>query len=64
MCSLTPLGQQIISRNVSKKMSQEIFIKLYWSSILMTGTTKGRKKYKNANSLQGFYDLKKQDIIG
>lgn len=42
MCSFTPLGQQIISQNVSKKMSQEIFIKLYWGSILMTSTTKGR----------------------
>lgn len=30
----------------------------------MTGTTKGKKKYKNAHSLQGVYDLKKQDITG
>lgn len=42
---------------MSKKMSQEIFIKLYWGSILMTGTMKGINKCKDAHSLQGVYDL-------
>lgn len=64
MCSFTPPGQQIISQNMSKKMSQEMFIKLYWGFILMTGTTKGINRRKDAHSLRGVYDLEKQAITG